>query len=441
MRLSHLLGTATGPLTTSAVPSLDRFASACRRVHDRWPDVVAAPQSGRETIVREMLQRIRSNDWDTATLAAVIRAGRVAFEPDYRNRLGFRRLRAFYIRETEVSTSRAFLGALMSVYLATYEPGGRHTKQLAAALGSSQTRLGDRWLELLQNVPDILDPRFAAERIGSIMCDMGDPWSELQHLGFRDPHALGLLHHAHLAYVTRMRPALRTAPGVERMLRWLSPKGREPRAAGAREAIEALLSPWTRAEPAGAIRDRLVEGLLGAYKDPRVQSGGVWRQVREDCLDVVMRWLAGENIQFFLEVVTQVETSHMWQPRREFWWQLYEQGRIDAAWVAFSPAAAYTARRLAKSRQQTGDLAYGTQTARGSRQHTSLLILKIGDRIVVEGSHSYKVHVFRESDPRAPRLYRETYDCEQIRLAPGHSEQAHHIGWQERVRELIDYPS
>ena len=129
----------------------------------------------------------------------------------------------------------------------------------------------------------------------------------------------------------------------------------------------------------------------------------------------------------------------MWQPRREFWWDLYEQRRIDAAWVAFSPNAAQTARRLAQGENKPEHFAYGEQTARGSRQYTSLLILKIGNCIVVEGSHSYKVHVFRDSDRRAPRLFEMKYDCEQIRLAPGHREQAHHVGWQRRVRELIGY--
>ena len=79
----------------------------------------------------------------------------------------------------------------------------------------------------------------------------------------------------------------------------------------------------------------------------------------------------------------------------------------------------------AEGAEKPGHLAYGEQTAGGSRLHTSLLILKIGNCIVVEGSHNYKVHVFRDSDRRAPRLFEKKYDCERIRLAPGHREQAH----------------
>ena len=438
MKLSGWLG-KSNPLTVSSVPSLDRLSAACRRVHDRWPDVMPAPQGDRESVVREMLRRVQWDDWETATIASVTRAGRVAFEAEFRGRRDLRQLRDFYVREAEASTSESFLGALMSIYLGSYEPGAGHTRDLAAALDDSRDRLGRRWSRLLENVEFLLDSRHAARRLGAAMCKMNEPWSGLVRLGFHDPHASGLLYHAHLAYVDGMGTTLRTDSGVRRMLGWLAPNGRQARVTGVKEAVEALLSPWKSREPTGEIRDQLIEGLVASYGDPRVRRGGVWPQVNSDCRDVLLRWLTGANIEFFLDVVSEVETSHMWQPRREFWWDLYERGRIDAAWVAFSPNAARTAQRVAKGLDKPGHLAYGEQTAGGSRRHTSLLILKVGNCIVVEGSHSYKVHVFRDSDRRAPRLFETQYDCERIRLAPGHRDQAHHVGWQERVRELIGY--
>jgi hypothetical protein len=294
---------------------------------------------------------------------------------------------------------------------------------------------------LLDRVPYILDARNAPERLTRAMFGMDNPFSGLVELGFRDPYAAGLMHHAHLAYVQQMRPRLRSESGVRRMLNWLT-SGREPKVNGAKEAIDALLQPWRSSEPGNAIKEMLTENLMASYGDPRVRRGGVWPQIRSDCRDVLLRWLTGANIEFFLDVVTEVETSHMWQPRREFWWDLYGKGEVDAAWVAFSPNAAATARRLTQDREKFGKFAYGQQTAAGSRSNTSLLILKIGGCIVVEGSHNYKVQVFNESDRHAPRLYQEGYDCERIRLAPGHHYQQAHIGyWQDRVRERIAYSS
>ena len=426
------------PFSPSALPSLNRVDAMCRRIHDQWPDVMPAPQENQEAIARAMLRRIERDDWEGATLASVIRAGRVAFEPAFRDRRDLRELRGFYVKETEASTNTAFLGAMMSVYLASYEPRARHSRDLAAALTASRDRFGRKWSGLVDRVPYVLDARHAAERVSNAMFAMDDPFSGLVELGFRDPYASGLMHHAHLAYVAQMQPRLRSESGVRRMLSWLT-SGREPKVNGAKEAVEALLRPWTSSEPGGAIKEMLTEDLLASYGDPRVRRGGVWPQVRSDCRDVLFRWLTGANIEFFLDVVTEVEDSHMWQPRRVFWWDLYERGEIDAAWVAFSPIAAATAQRLTMAKEKSGKFEYGRQTAGGSRVKTSLLILKIGNCIVVEGSHNYKVQVFREADRRAPRLYQEHYDCERIRLEPRHRQQAHHVGWQDRVRELISY--
>jgi hypothetical protein len=133
-----------------------------------------------------------------------------------------------------------------------------------------------------------------------------------------------------------------------------------------------------------------------------------------------------------MDVVSAVETSHMWDPRRRFWLQLHKERRIDSAWVALSDEGVRRAREMAQGRP---GLAFGRQTARGSRVSTCLLVLKVGSRIVVEGSHSYKVHVFKEGSSKTPKLYQPRYDCEEIRLIPGADARAHNGDWQGWVRE------
>lgn len=142
-------------------------------------------------------------------------------------------------------------------------------------------------------------------------------------------------------------------------------------------------------------------------------------------------------MRLFLDVISRVEDSHMWEPRRKFWLGLYEEGRISEAWVAFSFYAKQVARQLAAEKDlQT--MSFGEQVVGGGRNNTSLLIMRVGKAIVVEGSHSYKVHVFRSSDPSAPALYRTRYDCDQIRLRD-HIEAVIHSGnWQGRVKWAID---
>ena len=439
MKLSQVLA---GPkaFRVPPPPSLNALASTCARIEARWPDVMPAPEKDREVIVREMAGRVRNGDWEGATVAAVVRAARLAFDRELRMPRGLQadleELRQFCYRETRVSSRPAFVGAMFSIYLAAWAPDSGPTRALATALKRSGN-LPSKWSALLKRAPDLLDPKVAARRLGQAMRSMDDPWAGLVELGFRDPQAPGLLLHAHLAYVAEVKPRLRERPQAERMLHWLKPPGREARIAGAAEAIDALLDPWRSGRPSEALRDLLVERLVAAFGDPRMRMAGPWGEVRPECRDVMLRWLTGADIGFFLDVVSQAEESHMWEPRRRFWWGLYEEGRIAAAWVAFCPLADTIAAGLRSEDGGPSVFHYGKQTASGTRSTTSLLIMQIGDCVVVEGSHSYKVQVFRRGDRRVPSLFKERYDCEEIRLTPGHEQQAHLGRWEERVLELI----
>ncbi|WP_306457518.1 EH signature domain-containing protein, partial [Enterococcus faecalis] len=152
---------------------------------------------------------------------------------------------------------------------------------------------------------------------------------------------------------------------IKRLIGWLQPDEGGARRSGAPEAISAMLSPWVNRKPPLNLDRFLVSSLVDMYDDPRVQRGGVWAGVEPEKMAVIMRWLTGENIKFFLDVVSQVEDSHMWEPRREFWLGLHQEGRIDAAWVAFSPAGARVASASAQQGDNRQSLAFGLQVARG----------------------------------------------------------------------------
>ena len=439
MKFSDMLG-KEHHFTHAAVPAFNRLSSACKRINDRWPDVIPTPSGEPDSILREISDRIRNNDWEKATVAFVIRAGRLAFDEKYRNEPNFSHLLEFYYQETKASTRPSFLSGIMSIYLTSYEPHTNHSQILAKTLKGSQHRLAGRWNTLLRNFPQLFDAHFAPKHLGHLMSNMPDLWSGLIEMGFQNPHAVGFLSHAHLAFVDLVKTRLRSEREVRRMLRWIAPSGKLPRRTGAKEAIEALLTPWKSRQPSDEIRDDLISVLPASYKGFYTPSG-IWRLVDNECREVLIRWLTGASINFFLDIVSYVERSHMWQPRREFWLNLYEEGKIDAAWVAFSPTAARRAKDLEREQGTSSHLEYGTQIAGGSRRDTSLLILKIGRTIVVEGSHDYKVQIFKESNRQVPRLFEKRYDCEQIRGIPGasHEQIAHTTYWKDRVRELLNY--
>ncbi len=438
MSLSSLLNKGSFSFEPLVLPSLVRIAAAAERVLLRWPDVIVEPpERDRERIVQEIKRRITTGQWQGTKMSLVMTAARAVFDEERCTRDDLEGVRRFYYDEIRASDRRGFLSAMFSVYMGSYQPGAMHTMQLARALSSSQQSLGAKWRHLLEKLPACLDPDKAHEAVCALMINMDDPWDGLRSLGIRSPHAPGLMDHAHMAFVAAIGSKLTSRAEIERLIGWLKPDNGPARTVGAGFAVSALLEPWTNSKPTEGDTSYLTENIVGLYGDPRVQHGGVWSEVSESATSVILRWLTGENIRFFLDVVSKVEDSHMWQPRREFWLRLYEAGWIEAAWVAFSQPAVQEARRISQYGGGHSTLSFGSQTERGNRQNTSLLILKIGRKIVVEGSHNYKVHIFDESDPAAPSLYQRAYSCEMIRLRGNPKSRAHLSGWQGWVMEHI----
>jgi len=440
MRLSALLHQPAA-IETPLIPALTKVQAAVRRVFERWPNIVAAPsEKDRERIVREIERRRDSQQWDDTRMSLVAAAARALFDTERRRRPDLEQLRQFYFAETAVSTRGTFLDAMLQTYFESFEPKAVHTEMLAKSLNLARLRFGARNAHRLSNFPNSLDPTKAPKEIARRMLDMQDAWRNLRTLGIGAPHGPGLMQHAHVAFVEELAPRLKEQSALEKMFAWLKPEGQGALVSGADMAIEAILAPWRENDPPEALKDYLLDKLIEAYGDPRVKIGEVWPGVDLAMREVLYRWLTGQSIKFFLDVVSSVETSHMWAPRRQFWERLYNEKRISDASVALSPAAEQMARKLSRQASGTRYLTFYKQTAGGTRRDTSLLVMKIGDKIVVEGSHNYKVHIFPPRHAAPPKLRQREYDCEDIRLSLGEDHKRMHDAggnWRSWILERI----
>ncbi|WJJ93801.1 EH signature domain-containing protein [Neopusillimonas aromaticivorans] len=369
MRLSARLSIPLPLYQTVKLPSLVKLQSAAKRVLDRWPDVVRdPPERDRERIIQELKRRLDQNDWENTKLSFVTMAAKIAFDADWRDRPDLGDVRRFYYEETRLSNYTSFLSGMFSVYVSTYSPGAEHTKQLAMALKKSQAHLGGRWRAVLDKTPECLQPAQAHKVLCKKIQGSEKPWEEIRDLGFLTVSAPGLVEHVHYEFVKAIRPELFKREYMERLIGWLKPdENAPPRVNGAHVAVAALLEPWMSEDPVQSDQSYLVESLLGLYGDPRVQRVGVWAIIPEQVLDVMLRWLTREDIEFFLRVVTQVEQEHLhkWMPRRDFWLRLYKEGRIDAAWVAFSYDAELEAKKISNRIRDNDLVSYGRQTDGG----------------------------------------------------------------------------
>jgi hypothetical protein len=401
-----------------AVPELRYIETAVKKVHERWPDLaVNANPREREALAVRLSDRVAKGDWENSRISFVLAAASAVFDPERRDRADLAQARSFLLEELRVSRSETFLSGLFAVYLESYFRNGAHTRAIASALGAARGRMSPSVRSLLDAVPELLDAADGPRALASRMVRMTDPFLELSRAGLRNPHGPGFMERAHEALSALVAPELNGRARIDWYIDWIRPPGRDARTIGAEQAIEALTSPWINTAPSDQLRSHLVESLIEMYGDPRIRSGGVWAGIGRAHMEVIHRWLTREDMRFFTGVVDEAQKNAMWPPRRNFWLQLFDEGKIDAAWVAFSSQAfSYARENLMREDARNADSRFGFQAARPS-SNTSLLIMRIGDKIMVDGCHSYRTHVFHKDDPMAPRMFQEGYDCEEIMRA------------------------
>ncbi len=426
--------------------SLTPLESAVRRIHERWSDLPKLPtEADREKILRRFALRVENNTWDGRTLAEAARAPRIACLPEFRQTIFLAALRLL-LDEVVIQKRPLLVSSALAAYLETWEQGNLYTQALAQRLVRLLPEdFPARWRRLVASFPHLFDSHGAHLAVAESMAKADNPWADLRALGVPDPHGAGLWQAAQGEWLKRIAATLTTEEGIERLLCWLRPDPTRPALPPARAAavIEALIHAWGERVPPEGLVDRITSRLSDLYSDPRLTMAAPWAAMDRGVLDTYRRWLTGANLRLFIDVITEAERlftraeeAQMWEPRRNFWLRLYEQGRIREAWPAFSPEAAHVARERLGRRNVRLD--HGHQTGRSN--NTSILIMRIGDKVVVEGSHNYKVHVFCASARSAPQLYERSNDCDDIRRRSKHAE-IQHIGyWQGRVLWEIERP-
>ncbi|PJN93363.1 hypothetical protein CNY89_21370, partial [Amaricoccus sp. HAR-UPW-R2A-40] len=73
---------------------------------------------------------------------------------------------------------------------------------------------------------------------------------------------------------------------------------------------DALLSPWKDMSPDHDLKSYLTAKINALYGHPRIgRYKAVWNETSAAAQAIFQRWLTGENIRFFLDVVTTVEKA------------------------------------------------------------------------------------------------------------------------------------
>ena len=431
---------ASRRLSPLVLPELTRLIAAKKRVLDRWPDIVPdPPERDHEAIILQMLALLDSNRWEDVKMSFVLRALKVAFGPNFRNREDVAPIIDFAFAELEVTTQSTFLNAMVAIYLSSYEPRADYSLDLGAKINAKRDLLSGKWRAIEDTYPTLFDARRAHDDIAASMVDMDEPWQGLKANGFPNPHATGLMDHVHAAYVEKVRPNLNMESWLDVLFKWLNPEPGKRKTSGSIEVIEAVLGHWVHKTASDVIRQAVTEHLINQYNDPRTNRS-LWVGVNENYMNVIFSWLTREDLRFFTSVVDATQKDPQWLPRKKFWLKLFDEGLIEQAWVAFCPSAERYARtHLIRSGYTDNVRRFGRQSKGGSRSDTSILIMKIGRKIVVDGCHNYRTHIFNIDDPVAPKLFRSAYDCDAdvMDLTPWAKAHSHIPSWSQWVRDSI----
>lgn len=426
------------PLRKRALPPLEQIHRSVDGILSRWPDAIRTPvDRDREKLAMNMLFRIQNWEWKDITTQRVISAAIAVFDEERRTRADLEPVRAFYLSEIATRDPGAFLDGMVGIYVDSFAPGASHTRLLAQALEQRSTNIGGRHRKLTEALPSLFRPDAAPGELAGIMLKAEHPYATLKSMGLSSPHTSGLAKAAHKIFVERLAPDLAEPEARSKLFNWLAPDNGPVLQSGAGPAIEALLSVWRNRTPPDALRNELSEQIIAGWNDPRLHTGGIWSGFDPDLKSVLLRWLTHQDMKFFCDMVTATQDSHMWPPRRDFWLQLYNDKMIDEAWVAFgSEARRYAQQNLVKSGKTDMNRRFGRQLDRGGS--TSLLIMRIGNKIVVDGCHSYRTHIFRSDDKNAPKLYQREYYCDDIMRASSNSKPHNSISsWSQWVLQNV----
>ena len=172
------------------------------------------------------------------------------------------------------------------------------------------------------------------------------------------------------------------------------------------EIADSILTSLHDIQIQPVIKDALKIFFLSHYGDPRVELTR-WHGVSEQSIRVFRSWLVEKTMEDFFNLLshvadTQFGSDRHWRYRKRFWNAYLQKGYIEEAWFALGYKAYDQAPKFIKGKHNYSSLS-------GGDSRHSVLILKIGDLVLTEWSHSGSYRVWNSAES-APAFYKKHYN-------------------------------
>lgn len=346
-------------------------------------------------------------------------------------------------------TLRRWVKPLVFVYAASFKTDSLLIARMARVLkgfASDAPSQSGSPLQALQTELDFFSPMFVGNRIAKLLLEAPEahgPQSEWpQQVGLWPTFMQsGLAIHAHHCALKLVRQSPGNERHCESLIAWAMNASEYNKFAPLPMFSEALLLPWSNVAPSKELKERIIAIYTTQLtrEDPRLNAGH-WPHTEPSAKTVLMRWIAADAMDLFFSILSQT-AEPMWEHRHKFWQALMARNVIDEVW----PVLGHQAGVIAK-RSGIKDIQYSKLN--GALSEQSVLLMRMGDLIFAEWTHSGSLRVAEVTAIQAPKLYKRSYQGVDLRFMSLPFEQGsgaeglRHMGaeygsWQRKAADFV----
>jgi EH_Signature domain len=338
---------------------------------------------------------------------------------------------------------------LASAYLMGFKEGHFATNTIAATLSRMVTSIEGPWATAHSRFK-LFDPEVGPQALAfASLKERAAPSDLLSEIGIGGLAAeaeFAAIAHARGLQIIRKRTDLGLLLRLSILKKWsLRENGSLIFPTQKAHFVDALVLPHAQEMPPKQERDATMNFLVTLFGDPRLKKGA-WMNM-EQSAGVIRRWIAGQTLAQFLDVVSEVAFESQWKYRRAFWEAVFARELIEDAWVIFDQTGAQKARQMFDTATEFGRWA-SSGNIRQIQSGQACLLLRIGRGIVAEWSHNGKCNIWHDADDEsAPRLHQPNYRSGNVEVESLHSSGTsvsfkHHspktFWWQIKVGDQIE---
>ena len=395
---------------------LDRAVTSLQR---RWG--VSTKKQNSNDLNRKLQdfeRRLSSNDWSQFPWHMASDIFRSFFTSDCREDSKWKNTATVLIDTLEKTERRSFCRAAIDAYIATYNETGLQLERFRAVIRAKPVKEIPIRQKLITDY-DFFNPQVAHIKIGKALAESDTPYKLAKSWDILSPHSLGLFQSAFQEMLRENDDDLQKMhrPSFEKIMNWLRPNSNTKAEISRALGIDALVLPFKKSEPA-VLRDDIEKFLIRNYGDPRI-TPAEWSGVSTDALKIMNRWMTSKSLKMFFDIINKFEDSHMWEPRRKFWTAIDDRKWIDEAWVVLNDTGAQYAKSLAEEHDDKAYMSHGLLNFH--EREKCFFIMKVGTLTIVEGTHNFKVRVFKNEATNAPILRNRSYSKNEISSVPNWS--------------------